>query len=196
MDRIRATSEVGPLKSQLHTRGYDIPAVRCIQRVVRRHLAKAKRDITQDELDQLIARAAVCIQRTASVRRYLRSRADQSHRFQASDAIPFAPDLAVTVKSHGALWHNSPLQSTNCTRSRGLEDTDDAASAASTTRDITTVLLGLLLGSWSSSRRRSRRTRSLCPSRHTQTTPACKASSWSIWLPVTLLSCTHGPGVD
>ncbi len=73
-DRIRATSEVDPIKSQLHTRGYDIPAVRCIQRaaVVRRHLAKAKRDITQaeDELDQLmimlIAGAAVCIQRTVS----------------------------------------------------------------------------------------------------------------------------------
>jgi hypothetical protein len=51
-DRIRATSEVGPIKSRLHTRGYDIPAVRCIQRVVRRHLAKAKRDITEDDLDQ------------------------------------------------------------------------------------------------------------------------------------------------
>ena len=26
-DRIRATSEVGPLRSQLRSRGYDIPAV-------------------------------------------------------------------------------------------------------------------------------------------------------------------------
>ena len=42
MDRIRATSEVGPVKSQLHTRGYDIPAVRCIQRVARRFLARCK----------------------------------------------------------------------------------------------------------------------------------------------------------
>ena len=94
-DRIRATSEVGPIKSRLHTRGYDIPAVRCIQRVVRRHLAKAKRDITEDDLDQLIARAAVCIQRT--VRRHLRARANLSRRSQASDAVPFVPDPAVEL---------------------------------------------------------------------------------------------------
>jgi hypothetical protein len=88
LDRIRGTSEVGPLKSQLHTRGYDIPAVRCIQRVVRRHLAKAKRDITLEELERLIARAAACNQRT--VRRHLRCRADLYHRSQASDAVPLA----------------------------------------------------------------------------------------------------------
>ena len=34
MERIQATIQFG--KSQLHTRGYDIPAVRCIQRVARR----------------------------------------------------------------------------------------------------------------------------------------------------------------
>ena len=52
------------------------------------------------------------------------------------------------------------------------EDSDDAASAASTTWDITNVLLGLLFGPWSTRRRRtSRRTGSLY--RHIQTAPTC-----------------------
>ena len=52
------------------------------------------------------------------------------------------------------------------------EDSDDAASAASTTRDITSLLLGLLFGPWSTRRRRtSRRTGSLY--RHIQTAPTC-----------------------
>ena len=163
-DRIRATSEVGP-KSRLHSRGYDIPAVRCIQRVVRRHLAKAKRDITEDELDQLITRAAVRIQRT--VRRHLRARANLFRRSQASDAVPFVPDPAVELPdtAPSKLPSGDPEQ-------WAPEDSDDAASAASTTRDITNLLLGLLFGPWSTRRRRtSRRTGSLY--RHIQTAPTC-----------------------
>ena len=164
-DRIRATSEVGPIKSQLHTRGYDIPAVRCIQRVVRRHLAKAKRDITEDDLDQLIARAAVCIQRT--VRRHLSARANLSRRFRASDTVPSVPDPAVELPDTASskVPSGDPEQ-------WAPEDSDDAASAASTTWDISSLLLGLLYGPWSTRRRRtSRRTGSLY--RHIQTAPTC-----------------------
>ena len=164
-DRIRATSEVGPIKSQLHTRGYDIPAVRCIQRVVRRHLAKAKRDITEDELDQIIARAAVCIQRT--VRRHLSARANLSRRFRASDAVPSVPDPAVELpdSAPSKVPSGDPEQ-------WAPEDSDDAASAASTTWDISSLLLGLLYGPWSTRRRRtSRRAGSLY--RHIQTAPTC-----------------------
>ena len=159
-DRIRATSEVGP-KSRLHSRGYDIPAVRCIQRVVRRHLAKAKRDITEDELDQLITRAAVRIQRT--VRRHLRARATLSRRLQASDAAH--PAVELPDKAPSRVPSGDPEQ-------WAPEDSDDAASAASTTTDITSLLLGLLFGPWSTRRRRtSRRTGSLY--RHIQTAPTC-----------------------
>ena len=163
-DRIRATSEVGP-KSRLHSRGYDIPAVRCIQRVVRRHLAKAKRDIIEDELDQLITRAAVRIQRT--VRRHLRARANIFRRFQASDAVPFVPDPAVELPDTAPSKVPSEVP-----EQWAPEDSDDAASAASTTKDITSLLLGLLFGPWSTRRRRtSRRTGSLY--RHIQTAPTC-----------------------
>ena len=52
------------------------------------------------------------------------------------------------------------------------EDSDDAASAASTTWDISGLLLGLLYGPWSTRRRRtSRRAGSLY--RHIQTAPTC-----------------------
>ena len=118
-----------------------------------------------DELDQLIARAAVCIQRT--VRRHLRARANLSRRFQASDAVPSFPDPAVELPdtAPSKVPSGDPEQ-------WAPEDSDDAASAASTTRDITSLLLGLLFGPWSTRRRRtSRRTGSLY--RHIQTAPTC-----------------------
>ena len=164
-DSIRATSKVGPIKSRLHSRGYDIPAVRCIQRVVRRFLARCKQEVSVDELDQLITRAAVRIQRT--VRRHLRARANLFRRFQAPDAVPFVPDPAVELPdtAPSKVPRGDPEQ-------WAPEDSDDAASAASTTRDITSLLLGLLFGPWSTRRRRtSRRTGSLY--RHIQTAPTC-----------------------
>ena len=95
--------------------------MRCIQRVVRRHLAKAKRDITEDELDQIIARAAVCIQRT--VRRHLSARANLSRRFRASDTVPSVPDPAVELPDSASFKVPSgdPEQ-------WAPEDSDDAAS--------------------------------------------------------------------
>ena len=116
-----------------------------------------------DKLDQLITRAAVCIQRT--VRRHLRARANLSRRFRASDAVPFVPDPAVELS-------DTPPSKVPIGDSEqwALEDSDDAALAASTTRDITSLLLGLLFGPWSTRRRRtSRRTGSLY--RHIQTAP-------------------------
>ena len=114
-----------------------------------------------DELDQLITRAAVCIQRT--VRRYLRARAILSRRLQASDAVH--PAVELPDKAPSRVPSGDPEQ-------WAPEDSDDAASAASTTRDITNLLLGLLFGPWSTRRRRTpRRTSSLY--RHIQTAPTC-----------------------
>lgn len=165
-DRIRAiSSDAPPIKSQLHTRGYDIPAVRCMQRVVRRFLARCKQKVSVDELDQLITRAAVRIQRT--VRRHLRARASLSRRFQASEAVPCVRDPVVELPdtAPSKVPGGDPEQWTP-------EGSDDAASAASTTRDITGLLLGLLFGPWSTRRRRTlRRTGSLY--RLSQTAPTC-----------------------
>ena len=163
-DRIRATSEVGPLRSKLHTRGYDIPAVRCIQRVARRFLARCKRVISEDELDSLIEQAAICIQRT--VRCYL-FRARISRRPPASIAAPSVPDLLHKASSQADTALPKPV--TVDWTQEVLAVTDDAASAASTL-DLTALLLGLLLGPWTTyRRRRNRRRGSLCRHVHSST---------------------------
>ena len=152
MDRIRATSEVGPVKSLLHARGYDISALRCIQRVARRFLARCKQVISVDELNSLIERAAICIQRT--VRCYL-FRARISCRPPASIAALSVSDLLNNASAQADTALSKPV--TVDWTQEVLAETDDAASAASTTRDITSLLLGLLFGPWSTRRRRTSR---------------------------------------
>jgi hypothetical protein len=163
MDRIRATSEVGPVKSQLHARGYDISALRCIQRVARRFLARCKQVISVDELNSLIERAAICIQRT--VRCYL-FRARISCRPPASIAALSVSDLLNNASAQADTALSKPV--TVDWTQEVLAETDDAASAASTL-DMTALLLGLLLGPWTTRRRRNPRRGSLCRHVHTST---------------------------
>ena len=162
-DRIRATSEVGPIRSRLLTRGYDIPAVRCIQRVARRYLARCKQEITVAELDSLITQAAIRLQRT--VRCYL-FRAHIGRRPPASIAAPVLSDPLNDASSQADTAPPKPV--TVDWTQEVLADTDDAASAASTL-DITALLLGLLLGPWTTRRRRNPRRSSLCRHVHTST---------------------------
>jgi hypothetical protein len=147
-------------------RGVHFPGLVLMQRFVRRFLARCKQVISVDELDSLIQQAAIRIQRT--VRCYL-LRAHIGRRRPTSIAAPVLSDqLNNASQADTAL----PKPVTVDWTQEVLAETDDAASAASTTRDITSLLLGLLFGPWSTRRRRtSRRAGSLY--RHTQTAPTC-----------------------
>ena len=123
-----------------------------MQRLVRRFLARRKQEITVAELDSLIEQAAIRIQRTV-VRCYL-FRAHIGRRRPTSIAAPVLSDrLNSASQADTAL----PKPVTVDWTQEVLAETDDAASAASTTRDITSLLLGLLFGPWSTRRRRTSR---------------------------------------
>jgi hypothetical protein len=146
-------------------RGAYFPGLVLMQRLVRRFPAKRKQEITVTALDSL-EQAATRIQRT--VRCYL-FRAHIGRRPPTSIA---APVLSDPLNSASQADTAPPKPVTVDWTQEVPAETDDAASAASTTRDITSLLLGLLFGPWSTRRRRTwRRTGSLY--RHTQTAPTC-----------------------
>jgi hypothetical protein len=132
-----------------------------IQRVSRRYLARCKQEITVAKLDSL--NDAIRIQRT--VRCYL-FRAHIGRRPPASIAAPVLSDPLNDASSQADTAPPKPV--TVDWTQEVLADTDDAASAASTL-DITALLLGLLLGPWTTRRRRNPRRSSLCRHVHTST---------------------------
>ena len=139
------------------------PGLVLMQRLVRRFLARRKQKITVAELDSLIEQAAIRIQRT--VRCYL-FRAHIGRRPPVSIAAPLVSDLLNSASSQAdtAL----PKFVTGTQEALALSETDDAASAASTL-DMTGLLLGLLLGPWTTRRRRNPRRGSLCRHVHSST---------------------------
>ena len=144
-------------------RGVYFPGLVLMQRFVRRFLARRKQEITVAELDSLKEQAASRIQRT--VRCYL-FRAHIGRRPPASIAAPLVSDLLNNASSQADTALPKPV--TVDWTQEVLAETDDAASAASTL-DMTALLLGLLLGPWTTRRRRNPRRGSLCR----QTAPTC-----------------------
>jgi hypothetical protein len=145
-------------------RGVHFPGLVLMQRFVRRFLARRKQEITVAELDSLIEQAATRIQRTA--RCYL-FRVRLSRRPPASIAAPVFSGPLNDASSQPDTALPKPV--TVDWTQEVLADTDDAASAASTL-DMTALLLGLLLGPWTTRRRRNPRRGSLC--RHVLTSTA------------------------
>ena len=145
-------------------RGVHFPGLVLMQRFVRRFLARRKQEITVAELDSLIEQAAIRIQRTA--RCYL-FRVRLSRRSPASIAAPVFSGPLNDASSQPDTALPKPV--TVDWTQEVLADTDDAASAASTL-DMTALLLGLLLGPWTTRRRRNPRRGSLC--RHVLTSTA------------------------
>ena len=140
------------------------PGLVLMQRLVRRFLlARRKQKITVAELDSLIEQAAIRIQRT--VRCYL-FRACLSRRPPASIAAPLVSDRLDTASAQADTALPKPV--TFHWTQEVLAETDDAASAASTL-DMTALLLGLLLGPWTTRRRRNPRRGSLCRHVHIST---------------------------
>ena len=147
-------------------RGVYFPGLVLMQRLVRRFLARRKQKITVAELDSLIEQAAIRIQRT--VRCHL-VRAHIGRRPPASIAAPLVSDLLNNASSQADTPYPKPV--TVDWTQEVLAETDDAASAASTL-DMTALLLGLLLGPWTTRRRRIPRRGSLCRHVHWHTSTA------------------------
>ena len=146
-------------------RGVYFPGLVLMQRFARRFIARRKREITVAELDSLIEQAAIRIQRT--VRCYL-FRTCLSRRPPASITAPLvsASDRLDTASSQADTALPKPIPVDWAQEAPA--ETDDAASAASTL-DMTALLLGLLLGPWTTRRRRNPRRGSLCRHVHTPT---------------------------
>ena len=123
--------------------GVHFPGLVLMQRFVRRFLARCKQVISVDELDSLIEQAAIRIRVQRTVRCYL-FRAHIGRRRPTSIAAPVLSDqLNNASQADTAL----PKPVTVDWTQEVLAETDDAASAASAL-EMTALLLGLLLGPW------------------------------------------------